>query len=120
MVVGFGRAMLQKNAAVAKVATLRPWNRSPVHSLFSVPSVVNRFSGFNRAPNLVMLCPSSGGAHVSQAQKVRRSRRGARPRRAVRSLQVRHPRADRKSTRLNSSHQIISYAVFCLKKKKQK
>src|SRR5258708_36853034 len=27
--------------------------------------------------------------------------------------------ADRKSTRLNSSHQIISYAVFCLKKKKR-
>src|SRR5207244_12062262 len=27
-------------------------------------------------------------------------------------------RLDRKSTRLNSSHQIISYAVFCLKKKK--
>src|SRR5258708_24566090 len=26
-------------------------------------------------------------------------------------------RTDRKSTRLNSSHQIISYAVFCLKKK---
>src|SRR5207244_5918354 len=28
--------------------------------------------------------------------------------------------SDRKSTRLNSSHQIISYAVFCLKKKKKK
>src|SRR5207244_13588980 len=28
------------------------------------------------------------------------------------------PAEDRKSTRLNSSHQIISYAVFCLKKKK--
>src|SRR5947208_16213008 len=28
-------------------------------------------------------------------------------------------RQDRKSTRLNSSHQIISYAVFCLKKKKK-
>src|SRR5947208_13593950 len=27
--------------------------------------------------------------------------------------------SDRKSTRLNSSHQIISYAVFCLKKKRQ-
>src|SRR5438552_5659683 len=27
--------------------------------------------------------------------------------------------SDRKSTRLNSSHQIISYAVFCLKKKKK-
>src|SRR5258708_18851621 len=39
-------------------------------------------------------------------------------------LTVRHPEhefvlpgVDRKSTRLNSSHQIISYAVFCLKKK---
>src|SRR2546430_13487472 len=29
-------------------------------------------------------------------------------------------RPDRKSTRLNSSHSQISYAVFCLKKKKQK
>src|SRR5687768_18532380 len=29
-------------------------------------------------------------------------------------------RADRKSTRLNSSHGYISYAVFCLKKKKKK
>src|SRR5438034_7330251 len=31
----------------------------------------------------------------------------------------RHQRVDRKSTRLNSSHTVISYAVFCLKKKKQ-
>src|SRR5437867_13000035 len=29
------------------------------------------------------------------------------------------PWADRKSTRLNSSHRTISYAVFCLKKKKK-
>src|SRR2546426_7595094 len=29
------------------------------------------------------------------------------------------PDADRKSTRLNSSHLVISYAVFCLKKKKK-
>src|SRR5438034_2575457 len=28
--------------------------------------------------------------------------------------------SDRKSTRLNSSHTVISYAVFCLKKKKKK
>src|SRR5439155_21218985 len=32
----------------------------------------------------------------------------------------RSPRTDRKSTRLNSSHVAISYAVFCLKKKKKK
>src|SRR2546427_8571944 len=30
-----------------------------------------------------------------------------------------HPDGDRKSTRLNSSHSQISYAVFCLKKKTQ-
>src|SRR5438034_7664468 len=30
------------------------------------------------------------------------------------------PEEDRKSTRLNSSHTVISYAVFCLKKKKTK
>src|SRR5437763_11826137 len=31
---------------------------------------------------------------------------------------ARHAARDRKSTRLNSSHRCISYAVFCLKKKK--
>src|SRR5688572_32466337 len=42
----------------------------------------------------------------------------ARPRDVVQSVQ-RH-RGDRKSTRLNSSHSQISYAVFCLKKKNTK
>src|SRR2546426_1666539 len=32
---------------------------------------------------------------------------------------ARHDTQDRKSTRLNSSHLVISYAVFCLKKKKK-
>src|SRR5437588_4350920 len=50
-------------------------------------------------------------------------------RRAVRSIRPRPegsrrhfhlPHGDRKSTRLNSSHTVISYAVFCLKKKKKK
>src|SRR2546427_1549068 len=50
------------------------------------------------------------------------ARRGRHPRR--RSGRGRHlpdvgPLQDRKSTRLNSSHSQISYAVFCLKKKKQ-
>src|SRR3712207_7843103 len=34
-------------------------------------------------------------------------------------IQASMPREDRKSTRLNSSHANISYAVFCLKKKKK-
>src|SRR5256885_12246880 len=33
---------------------------------------------------------------------------------------LRHDALDRKSTRLNSSHLVISYAVFCLKKKRQR
>src|SRR2546427_8207227 len=40
-----------------------------------------------------------------------------RGRRGLRVVQV--SRQDRKSTRLNSSHSQISYAVFCLKKKKK-
>src|SRR5258708_24346415 len=43
-----------------------------------------------------------------------RADRRHRPRGPARAVEP----ADRKSTRLNSSHQIISYAVFCLKKKK--
>src|SRR5256885_10799591 len=42
--------------------------------------------------------------------------RGARPRHRVGAAHLALP--DRKSTRLNSSHPVISYAVFCLKKKK--
>src|SRR2546422_7774275 len=45
---------------------------------------------------------------------------GSRPRDARRrSSASRLPSSDRKSTRLNSSHGYISYAVFCLKKKKK-
>src|SRR5690349_23373530 len=53
----------------------------------------------------------------------RRPRRGQEgPARAVRGAVHAggaRPAPDRKSTRLNSSHVEISYAVFCLKKKKQ-
>src|SRR2546430_3972273 len=44
--------------------------------------------------------------------------RGARPRADVRAPSPPARAEDRKSTRLNSSHSQISYAVFCLKKKK--
>src|SRR2546426_3440621 len=39
---------------------------------------------------------------------------------AVEASDARTSGRDRKSTRLNSSHLVISYAVFCLKKKKKK
>src|SRR5438034_8183594 len=51
--------------------------------------------------------------------------RGGKQRANLGRIAVRHDhllgiREDRKSTRLNSSHTVISYAVFCLKKKKKK
>src|SRR2546422_7026628 len=49
---------------------------------------------------------------------VRCSRSGCSRRAATRSARRRRTSSDRKSTRLNSSHGYISYAVFCLKKKK--
>src|SRR2546430_8440328 len=51
----------------------------------------------------------------------RRGRPSFRSRRAEGRSTIASPGAgDRKSTRLNSSHSQISYAVFCLKKKKKK
>src|SRR2546430_8342303 len=47
--------------------------------------------------------------------------RGSHPRALVaRLVDLARDQRDRKSTRLNSSHSQISYAVFCLKKKKKK
>src|SRR5690348_18083839 len=64
---------------------------------------------------------------VPQRQRVVRGERagGVEERRRADRGERRAPheplaRVDRKSTRLNSSHPSISYAVFCLKKKKKK
>src|SRR5438105_9495944 len=49
-----------------------------------------------------------------------KSKKAPRSRSAKSNSRETMPLADRKSTRLNSSHEWISYAVFCLKKKKKK
>src|SRR5258708_25819461 len=54
---------------------------------------------------------------VCNSARIAPDARGVKSDRTV--IALRFGRLDRKSTRLNSSHQIISYAVFCLKKKKQ-
>src|SRR2546422_1088874 len=59
---------------------------------------------------------SPGGPPSPGAEPCRREARDDGPEQAVLLLEER----DRKSTRLNSSHGYISYAVFCLKKKKKK
>src|SRR5690242_20968992 len=73
----------------------------PYTTLFRSPPLREGAARLERAAG-----PAGAGRH--------RRRDGRRPR-----LQDRRGRADRKSTRLNSSHMSISYAVFCLKKKKK-
>src|SRR3712207_8848128 len=82
-------------------STLFPYTtlfRSPQHPVGRQPDRVLHAPGFEE---LVQLRPGEGGVSAE--------------------VEVLHPapvaRQDRKSTRLNSSHANISYAVFCLKKK---
>src|SRR5207244_10961412 len=61
------------------------------------------------------ICEGDPGAGEPCFRSIDGSDRSVGPR--LGSVVVRGRDEDRKSTRLNSSHQIISYAVFCLKKK---
>src|SRR2546422_7877130 len=58
-------------------------------------------------------------ADIASARAVIFARHGPRAR-VAQQIAIAVARGDRKSTRLNSSHGYISYAVFCLKKKKKK
>src|SRR5258708_31178579 len=65
---------------------------------------------------------AAGAASVSSVQAQAQAQAAAQAAADAAELREEHlarlgNSADRKSTRLNSSHQIISYAVFCLKKK---
>src|SRR3712207_8778776 len=62
------------------------------------------------------LDPSSLLLEITESVLMNDREHAAKDLQALRELGVR----DRKSTRLNSSHANISYAVFCLKKKKKK
>src|SRR5438874_9770263 len=63
------------------------------------------------------ICASSSSSTTSRTRAARTRPATASTRR--RGTGTRASRRDRKSTRLNSSHVEISYAVFCLKKKKK-
>src|SRR3712207_9330346 len=69
---------------------------------------------------------SGQGCHPEHSEGSRRSNGSAKDHEILRlraqndtMFMSQHPALDRKSTRLNSSHANISYAVFCLKKKKK-
>src|SRR5438876_8562428 len=72
----------------------------------------------NRTPaNAGSRCGSNSGAR-RKCLEIRETVHARRP--YQHSLETVEFLRDRKSTRLNSSHPSISYAVFCLKKKKKK
>src|SRR5690606_39750052 len=91
-----------------------------LHDALPIYSAYFPFHGFNNDPPWGRL----GGSHSDRSRSSHPSRVGLpspTPRR-IPATQLEHRQAplalDRKSTRLNSSHVKISYAVFCLKKKK--
>src|SRR2546426_2474736 len=77
----------------------------PYTTLFRSRGLLPRLLRCAGSRRLTVTSAASGGVGV---------RRAGAQLRAARRLR------DRKSTRLNSSHLVISYAVFCLKKKKKK
>src|SRR5947207_7604936 len=82
------------------ISTLFPYTTLFRSSTFFQVLVHQLFAGFSGGFHEV-LAPLVGGLHQLGGDLV-----------------VFELHADRKSTRLNSSHTVISYAVFCLKKKK--
>src|SRR5258708_25012175 len=88
--------------------------RPPRSTLFPYTTLFRSLADARRRPPRRDVRGARSGARAQGQEGARIGSRGGRaaPRQGRTYL-------DRKSTRLNSSHQIISYAVFCLKKKKK-
>src|SRR5688500_19145779 len=87
-----------------------PVRPRPISPLFPYTTLFRSLAGRDRALRHLARLRALGGAGAGPLRRLR-DHRG-------RAAQEGRPQ-DRKSTRLNSSHLVISYAVFCLKKKKQ-
>src|SRR5690606_39663451 len=107
------------------IARARPWHRPVVvHPQFTEPDVALRAAGHRvthvvcRAEDEFALDPARvpDDADLVIVGNPTNPTGRLHPAAVLRSL-CRRGRVDRKSTRLNSSHVKISYAVFCLKKK---
>src|SRR5438105_7684244 len=95
----------------------------PTTTLFPYTTLFRSLRGLGAAASRA----AHAARHPADQDRERRQRRGLHSRHrdvlALPDADALHAagacRADRKSTRLNSSHEWISYAVFCLKKKKK-
>src|SRR5690606_39472305 len=94
----------RNDQAEAGVQTLRAEFTAPAFSVTQLTRYQQAFDGFvSEVPLTLMYCLAQR-VHLAQ----------------MLGEEFPWPAPDRKSTRLNSSHVKISYAVFCLKKKKDK
>src|SRR5437867_5317108 len=84
-----------------------------VHASFHVPSLFDaaRDGGYTNSSTLLLYRPVLENATVDGYALYRASDLAE-----LKEIRTVHLKRDRKSTRLNSSHRTISYAVFCLKK----
>src|SRR5438034_1861863 len=89
-----------------------PWRREAMKDVASCDKPRGAASR-HRSEDVRMGEPGWGNAHSSVAESIGHGTRTG----GTETSQ--YLEGDRKSTRLNSSHTVISYAVFCLKKKKQ-
>src|SRR5256885_5614805 len=92
--------------------------RPPRSTLFPYTTL---FRSLSAAVHQRLQQPPGVGAHVERADAFGAVDLVSRDRDEVdrERVHIEGHLADRKSTRLNSSHLVISYAVFCLKKKKR-
>src|SRR5438552_7350763 len=98
---------------MSSVTTIR---HPPIYTLFPYTTLFRSWLLDGRKlPRYVPGAASAGDRRLSRQCRRPHDAVDQRPELAVSSPV---PDEDRKSTRLNSSHQIISYAVFCLKKKR--
>src|SRR3712207_7263503 len=93
--------------------------RPPRSTLFPYTTLFRSPGGGPPGARAVRACREHGGAAVPFARGGAGFQRRGKRSDPGHGLAVQHG-LDRKSTRLNSSHANISYAVFCLKKKKKK
>src|SRR3712207_7606278 len=97
--------------------------RPPRSTLFPSTTLFRSLGAGQRAEQPLHVCvprPARAGRQVELEVGVAGGGVGDRVERRPRQWRAAEVRVDRKSTRLNSSHANISYAVFCLKKKTNK
>src|SRR5256886_13216651 len=94
--------------------------RPPRSTLFPYTTLFRSPSSPTAATERSMLASTCSDSSVIPHRAVSNSTPASRSTSPAASVAPARSARDRKSTRLNSSHSQISYAVFCLKKKKQK